>query len=161
MAAQLKLIQEGKENMDRQKALEAALAQIDRAFGKGSAMKLGSREAMQVEAVSTGSLGLEAWSRGAAHVDFVEQERDAFKAEIQAYDAETKRISAVQASMSPEQIQEIVLGTIAAAVQTGDLIGNMPSAEQMEREEPAEQPEMLQMPPPDGEMPPELVPPPM
>ena len=44
MAAQLKLIQEGKESMDRQKALEAALAQIDRAFGKGSAMKLGSGE---------------------------------------------------------------------------------------------------------------------
>ena len=41
MAAQLKLIEEGKiKDMDRQKALEAALAQIDRAFGKGSAMKL-------------------------------------------------------------------------------------------------------------------------
>ena len=54
MAAQLKLIGGEKEaaKMDRQKALEAALAQIDRAFGKGSAMKLGSREAMQVEAVS-------------------------------------------------------------------------------------------------------------
>ena len=60
MAAQLKLIQEGKDkDMDRQKALEAALAQIDRAFGKGSAMKLGSKEAMQVEAISTGSLGLD------------------------------------------------------------------------------------------------------
>ncbi|MBM3596176.1 MAG: DNA recombination/repair protein RecA, partial [Alphaproteobacteria bacterium] len=60
MAAQLKLIQEGKENsLDREKALEAALAQIDRAFGKGSAMKLGSREAMQIEAISTGSLGLD------------------------------------------------------------------------------------------------------
>ena len=59
MAAQLKLIQEGKDSMDRQKALEAALAQIDRAFGKGSAMKLGSKEAMQVEAISTGSLGLD------------------------------------------------------------------------------------------------------
>ena len=45
--------------MDRQKALEAALAQIDRAFGKGSAMKLGQKEAMQVEAISTGSLGLD------------------------------------------------------------------------------------------------------
>ena len=44
---------------DRQKALDAALAQIDRAFGKGSVMKLGSKEAMQVEAVSTGSLGLD------------------------------------------------------------------------------------------------------
>ena len=61
MAAQLKLIGSEKDaaNMDRQKALEAALAQIDRAFGKGSAMKLGSREAMQVEAISTGSLGLD------------------------------------------------------------------------------------------------------
>jgi recombination protein RecA len=61
MAAQLKLIQEGREkdSMDRQKALEAALAQIDRAFGKGSAMKLGSKETMEVEAVSTGSLGLD------------------------------------------------------------------------------------------------------
>ncbi|MFW2830848.1 recombinase RecA [Sphingomonas sp. ID0503] len=61
MAAQLKVI--GSEgtgvNSDRQKALDAALAQIDRAFGKGSAMKLGSREAMQIEAVSTGSLGLD------------------------------------------------------------------------------------------------------
>ena len=59
MAAQLKLIQEGKETMDRQKALEAALAQIDRAFGKGSAMKLGSKETMEVESISTGSLGLD------------------------------------------------------------------------------------------------------
>ena len=60
MAAQLKLIEEGKiKDMDRQKALDAALAQIDRAFGKGSAMKLGSKETMQVESISTGSLGLD------------------------------------------------------------------------------------------------------
>jgi recombination protein RecA len=45
--------------MDKQKALEAALAQIDRAFGKGSAMRLGSREAIEIEAISTGSLGLD------------------------------------------------------------------------------------------------------
>ncbi len=45
--------------MDREKALEAALAQIDRAFGKGSAMKLGQREALEIEAISTGSLGLD------------------------------------------------------------------------------------------------------
>ena len=58
MATQLKLVEKGKE-VDRQKALDAALAQIDRAFGKGSAMKLGSKEAMQVESISTGSLGLD------------------------------------------------------------------------------------------------------
>jgi recombination protein RecA len=58
MAASLKVV--GNSNdMDRQKALEAALAQIDRAFGKGSAMKLGSREAVEIETISTGSLGLD------------------------------------------------------------------------------------------------------
>jgi hypothetical protein len=85
-------------------------------------------------------------------------EVDKFKAEIQAYDAETKRISAVQNSMTPEQIQDIVMGTIAAALDTGDLIGNLPPREEMV-EEPMEEPsEMLQMPAPDGEMPPEMVP---
>src|SRR3954452_5512304 len=61
MAAQLKVIGSGVEvpGMDRQKALEAALAQIDRAFGKGSAMKLGSREKIEIETISTGSLGLD------------------------------------------------------------------------------------------------------
>ena len=59
MAAQLKLIQEGKQAMDREKALEAALAQIERAFGKGSAMRLGSKETMQIETIPTGSLGLD------------------------------------------------------------------------------------------------------
>src|SRR5690242_15527645 len=66
MAAQLKVIGNALENStlnmsgtDRQKALEAALAQIDRAFGKGSAMKLGSREKIEIETVSTGSLGLD------------------------------------------------------------------------------------------------------
>jgi len=61
MVAQLKVIgsDRNSQDMDKQKALEAALAQIDRAFGKGSAMKLGSREAVQMEAISTGSLGLD------------------------------------------------------------------------------------------------------
>ena len=45
--------------MDKEKALEAALQQIDRAFGKGSAMKLGQREALEIEAIPTGSLGLD------------------------------------------------------------------------------------------------------
>jgi recombination protein RecA len=50
----------GQENMDRQKALEAALGQIERAFGKGSVMKLGQRDnAVAVDAISTGSLGLD------------------------------------------------------------------------------------------------------
>ena len=59
MAASLKRVEDKKVDADRQKALDAALAQIDRAFGNGSAMKLGQKEAMNVEAISTGSLGLD------------------------------------------------------------------------------------------------------
>lgn len=45
--------------MDRTKALDAALAQIERAYGKGSVMKLGQQQAQDIEAISTGSLGLD------------------------------------------------------------------------------------------------------
>ncbi len=45
--------------MDKQKALETALSQIEKSFGKGSIMKLGAQEALQIEAISTGSLGLD------------------------------------------------------------------------------------------------------
>jgi len=49
-----------KEDSDKKRALEAALSQIDRAFGKGSVMRLGQREkAVDTDAVSTGSLGLD------------------------------------------------------------------------------------------------------
>lgn len=45
--------------MDKQKALEAALTQIERAFGKGSIMRMGQNETLNIEAISTGSLGLD------------------------------------------------------------------------------------------------------
>jgi recombination protein RecA len=44
---------------DKQKALAAALGQIDRAFGKGSVMRLGEKPVLEIEAISTGSLGLD------------------------------------------------------------------------------------------------------
>ena len=54
----LRLVERG--SMDRQKALDAALSQIERAFGKGSIMKLGQRKtATEADVVSTGSLGLD------------------------------------------------------------------------------------------------------
>lgn len=47
-------------DMDKQKALESALSQIERNFGKGSVMKLGQDNAMMdIEATSTGSIGLD------------------------------------------------------------------------------------------------------
>ena len=57
-AGNLRLVEQ--DRMDKEKALEQALAHIDRAFGKGSVMKLGQNTtAVQTEAISTGSLGLD------------------------------------------------------------------------------------------------------
>ncbi len=54
----LKLVED--KDVDKTKALEAALGQIERAFGKGSIMKLGKNEqVVEIETVSTGSLGLD------------------------------------------------------------------------------------------------------
>jgi len=60
MASQAALKLVGKDDGDKQRALEAALSQIDRAFGKGSVMKLGDKgKIVEIESVSTGSLGLD------------------------------------------------------------------------------------------------------
>jgi len=73
-----------------------------------------------------------------------------FKAEVDAYNAETNRLKVVQASMSPDQIQDIVMGTIAAALDTGDLIGQMPERSELGEVEEMpgqpEQPEQQMMP---------------
>nr|AQM56821.1 recombinase A [Microvirga tunisiensis] len=46
-------------SIDKNKAIETAVAQIERAFGKGSIMRLGDRQVVEVETISTGSLGLD------------------------------------------------------------------------------------------------------
>ncbi len=54
----LRLVEDN--SVDKTKALDAALAQIERAFGKGSIMKLGKNEqVVEIETISTGSLGLD------------------------------------------------------------------------------------------------------
>ncbi len=53
----LKLVETG--NVDKSKALESAMSQIDKAFGKGSLMRLGDREVVPMESICTGSLGLD------------------------------------------------------------------------------------------------------
>ena len=59
----LKIVKSGKnqesEVKEKNKALEAAISQIDENFGKGSVMKLGQKAAMNIEAISTGSLSLD------------------------------------------------------------------------------------------------------
>lgn len=54
-----KFIKKFMSNTDKEKAIAAALAQIEKSYGKGSVMKLGQRPNVDIEAVSTGSLGLD------------------------------------------------------------------------------------------------------
>jgi len=85
-------------------------------------------------------------------VEVQDLERKNFEAEIKAYQAETQRISAVAAGMTAEQIQDIVMGTIAVALDTGDLVG-----QELQREPIEIPPEALASMQP--EMPPEMMPP--
>ena len=83
-----------------------------------------------------------------------------FEAQIKAFDAETKRLTAVQASMSPEQIQDIVLGTVHGMITSGDLISEMPmrGQEEMQEDQGMMPPPQEMMPPPE-QMPPQGMPP--
>jgi hypothetical protein len=65
-------------------------------------------------------------------IEMQEQERKDFEAMVKGYDAETKRLAQVQASMSPEQIQDIVMGTVHGMITSGDLVSEMPGREQTE-----------------------------
>ena len=77
-----------------------------------------------------------------------------FEAMVKAFSAETQRISAVQASMSPEQIQDIVMGTVHGMITSGDLVSEMPGRESLMENMGEMQPPM------GGEMPPpEMMPP--
>jgi hypothetical protein len=50
---------------------------------------------------------------------------DEQNSQIKAYEAETKRIQATQANMTPDQLQDIIQGTIAAALDMGDIVPNV------------------------------------
>lgn len=63
-------------------------------------------------------------------IDNIQNSMEAQEMQIKAYDAETKRISAVQNAMTPDQIQDIVMGTIAAAIETGDISNGRPTMPQ-------------------------------
>jgi hypothetical protein len=84
----------------------------------------------------------------------VAQSMEAQDLKIKAYDAETKRISATMAGMTPDQIQDVVLGTIHGMMESGDLMpqsAGMPDMQHQELPvEAQEAPEMVQEP---GEMP--------
>jgi hypothetical protein len=74
-------------------------------------------------------------------IEVQEQQRKDFEAEVKMYEAETKRIAAVQAGMTEQQIQDIAMGVVAAAMESQSMMNQMP--------EMREQPEMM---PPEQEM---------
>ena len=59
-------------------------------------------------------------------IEMQDLERKDFEAQIKLYDAETKRIAAVQAGMTEEQIQDIAMGVVAAAMESQSMMNQMP-----------------------------------
>jgi len=98
-------------------------------------------------------------------IEMQDLERKEFEAQIKLFDAETKRLSAVQASMSPEQIQDIVLGTVHGMMTNGDLVNEMQRGtaidmyEQEQQQMQMEQPMQPQGQPMPEEIPLEMMPP--
>jgi hypothetical protein len=94
-----------------------------------------------------------------------------FEASIKMYDAETKRITALQGNLSESDVQEIVMGSIHGMLSSGDLLGEMPSRDEdmmpTDEMQPPQGMPMEGMPPegmegmqsPEGMMPPEGMPP--
>jgi hypothetical protein len=80
-------------------------------------------------------------------IEMQDMERKDFEAQIKLYDAETKRIAAVQAGMTEEQIQDIAMGVVAAAMESQNTMNQMP--EMREESMPMEMmpPEQEMMPP--------------
>ena len=90
-------------------------------------------------------------------IEMQDMERKDFEAQIKLYDAETKRIAAVQAGMTEEQIQDIAMGVVAAAMESQNTVNQMP--EMREESMPMEMmPPEQEMMPPEQMMPPQGMP---
>jgi hypothetical protein len=81
-------------------------------------------------------------------IEMQEQERKDLEVKIKLYDAETKRIAAVQAGMTEEQIQDIAMGVVAAAMESQNTVNQMP--EMREESMPMEMMPEQQIMPPQG-----------
>jgi hypothetical protein len=81
-------------------------------------------------------------------IEVQEQQRKDFEAEVKMYEAETKRIAAVQAGMTEQQIQDIAMGVVAAAMESQDMMNQMP--EMREESMPMEMMPEGEMMPPQG-----------
>jgi hypothetical protein len=65
-------------------------------------------------------------------IEAQDMQRKDFEAEIKLYQAETQRISAVQAGMTEQQIQDIAMGVVAAAMESQNMVNEMPDREQQQ-----------------------------
>jgi hypothetical protein len=86
-------------------------------------------------------------------IEMQDMQRKDFEAEVKLYEAETKRIAAVQAGMSEQQIQDIAMGVVAAAMESQNMIYEMPGQDtgmegMPEMQEPMQEPmqDPMQMP---------------
>ena len=86
-------------------------------------------------------------------IEMQDMKRKDYEAEIKAYQAETQRISAVQAGMTEQQIQDIAMGVVAAAMESNDMIGGIPEMREAQGMQPEQPGEMSPQ-----EMPPEGMP---
>ena len=68
-------------------------------------------------------------------VEVKDVERKDFEATIKAYQAETQRLSAVAAALKPEQIQDIVLGTVHGMISSGQLKGQLPEMDDQQTQQ--------------------------
>jgi hypothetical protein len=73
-------------------------------------------------------------------IEVQDMKRKDYEAEIKAYQAETQRISAVQAGMTEQQIQDIAMGVVAAAMESNDQIGGIPEMREEQGMQMEEQP---------------------
>jgi hypothetical protein len=81
-------------------------------------------------------------------IEMQDMQRKDFEAEVKMYEAETKRIAAVQAGMTEQQIQDIAMGVVAAALESQDIMNQMP--EMREESIPMEMMPEGEMMPPQG-----------
>lgn len=74
-------------------------------------------------------------------MEMQDQRRQDYEAQIKAYDAETKRIAALANSLTPDNIHDMIMGTLHSAIASGDILGNFPEMELPGENEPAGGPE--------------------
>ena len=72
-------------------------------------------------------------------IEAQDMQRKDFEAEIKLYQAETQRISAVQAGMTEQQIQDIAMGVVAAAMESQNMVNEMPEMPQQEMTPPEQE----------------------